>query len=574
MQTGADIANAPFARFRLDSAGVVVEANSTFDDLIGLTAGTSAVGRPLVDFVVAADVEDLAAALADGEGGRGLEAWLRRADGSVTRVAVGAQGCDAGGCDGVMLDLGRDRAAGGPILRSIQASAIGITLVGPDQRPLWVNQALLDMLGVDEREFLAEAPWSIMRPEDVDDARLRMRAMVAGDLDHYEVERRMRRKDGSELWVLVNASAVRDDQGRFEASLTHFVDVTARRQSEEALQRSQSQNRALLEAIPDMMFRIDADGYIRWWRPARNFPAAMDPEEFLGAHITDVHPEMADTWLDVFARVIVTGESELVEYDLGPRGQAGSFEAQVASIRGEEVLVAIRDVTERRRLQRHLEELVQAKDEMVATVSHELRTPLTSVVGFAEELRDRWDELTPEDARQMVELITDQSREMAELVDDLLVAARGDIGMLPLHPREVDVGHELSGVLGVWRGPQVNVAEPDGAVVATADPVRLRQILRNLLRNAERYGRGPIEVELARGVEGARVRVRDRGPGLPEEEWEMIFDPYYRAHDPGDQPGTFGLGLTISRMLAWLMDGDLVYRVEDGQSTFELMLPA
>ncbi len=574
MQTGADISNLPFARFRLDAAGVVVEASTAFDDLVGLAAGASAVGRPLVDFVVAADRDELFAALAAGNGGRGLEAWLRRADGAVTRVAIGAARCDAGGCDGVMLDLGRDRAAEQPILRSIQASDIGIALVGPDQRPLLVNEALLAMLGLEEPEFLAEAPWSIMRSEDVEDARLRVRAMIAGDLDHYEVERRMRRKDGTELWVLVNASAVRDDEGRFEASLTHFVDVTARRQSEEALQRSQSQNRALLEAIPDMMFRLDGDGYIRWWRPARNFQAAMDPEEFLGAHITEVHPEMADTWLDVFARVVVTGESELVEYDMGPRGQPGSFEAQVAPIRGEEVLVAIRDVTERRRLQRHLEELVQAKDEMVATVSHELRTPLTSVVGFAEELRDRWEELSPEDARQMVELITDQSREMAELVDDLLVAARGDIGMLPLHFREVDVGRELGGVLGVWRGPPVTVVEPDGTVQATADPVRLRQILRNLLRNAERYGRGPIEVELARAVEGARVRVRDRGPGLPEEEWEMIFDPYYRAHDPGDQPGTFGLGLTISRMLAWLMEGDLIYCVEDGQSTFELTLPS
>ncbi len=573
MQTGADISNAPFARFRLDSGGVVVDANATFDAMVGLQRGTTAVGRPLDEFVVVADGEELAAALGGSDGGRALEAWLRRPDGSVTRVAIGAQGCDAGGCDGVMLDLGRDAASEGALLRSIQASDIGIALVGADQRPVLVNPALLEMLGLDEAEFLAEAPWSIMTPEDVDDARLRVEAMVAGHLDHYEVERRMRRKDGTELWVLVNASAVRDEEGRFEASLTHFVDVTARRRSEEALQQSQSQNRALLEAIPDMMFRIDGDGYIRWWRPARNFEAAMDPEEFLGQHISEVHPTMADTWMDVFARVLVTGESELVEYEPGPRGQPGSFEAQVASIRGEEVLVAIRNVTERRRLQRHLEELVQSKDEMVATVSHELRTPLTSIVGFAEELCEQWDGLAPAEARQMVELIADQSREMAELVDDLLVAARGDIGMLPLHPREVDVGMELRGVLDVWRGPEVTVLQPDGLVLATADPVRLRQIMRNLLRNAERYGRGPIEVELARAVEGARVRVRDRGPGLPEEEWEMIFDPYYRAHDPGDQPGTFGLGLTISRMLAWLMDGDLVYRVEDGQSTFELTLP-
>ncbi len=571
MQPGADLTERPFARFCLDASGVIVDANDAFAEVLGLGNRAGAVGRQLSEFVVGAGRDEAASLFATGTAT--IETWLRRVDGSVTRVAIGGSLQDGGHCDAVVLDLGHEWAEEGPLLRSIEAAAMGIALIAPDQRPLLVNQALLDMLGLTQAEFIAEAPWSIMDEVDLEDARLRLAALAAGDLDHYEIERRLHRKDGSELWALVSAAAVRDADGRFEAALVQFVDVTARRLSEEALQRSQSQNRALLDAIPDMMFRIDADGYIRWWRPARHFAAAMAPEEFLGEHISEVHPEMADMWIEVVARVLVTGESEVVEYDLGPRGHPGSFEAQVASIRGEEVLVAIRDVTARRRLQRQLEELVQAKDEMVATVSHELRTPLTSIVGFAEELGDQWDDLTKDDARQMVDLISDQAREMAELVDDLLVAARGDIGMLRVEPLEIDVNEELKGVLGVWRGPEVTVLAPEGPVLATADPVRLRQILRNLLRNAERYGRGPIEVELVRGADGTHVLVKDRGPGLPEEEWEMIFDPYYRAHDPGDQPGSFGLGLTISRMLAWLMDGDLVYGMDSGTSTFALTLP-
>ncbi len=569
MHLNADLTKVPFPRFRVSADGTIVGANGPFAALLAVTDPGDLVGRAPGDYLVDRRVWD---DLTGADGGSIVrEALLRRVDGHTVRAALGvSRAADDGGWDAVALDLGADERTEEPLIRAFRASGLGIALVGADQRPILVNDALLDMLGMTEDEFLAGAPDSIMAAEEVADARLRVDALVAGALDHYEVERCLFRKDGGKMWVIANAAALRDDEGRFEAMLTQFVDVTGRKQSEEALEKSQSQFRALLDAIPDLMFRIDGDGYIRWWRPARDFDAAMAPAEFLGKHISDVHPEMADTWIDVFARVMITGRSELVGYEWGD----GSFEAQVTSISGEEILVLIRDVTARQAMRRQLEELVQAKDEMVATVSHELRTPLTSVVGFAEELYDGWDQLEPEDARRMVQVVRDQSREMAELVDDLLVAARGDIGMLRVEPQRLDVGDEVRGVLEVWRGSAVAVVEPDGPVIATADRVRLRQIMRNLLRNAERHGHGPVSIELAQAAEGATVRVVDSGPGLPEGEWELIFDPYYRAYEPGEGPGTFGLGLTISRMLAWLMDGDLVYAVDGGRSTFELTLPA
>jgi signal transduction histidine kinase len=108
---------------------------------------------------------------------------------------------------------------------------------------------------------------------------------------------------------------------------------------------------------------------------------------------------------------------------------------------------------------------------------------------------------------------------------------------------------------------------------AAADPARVRQILRNLIANAVRYGGDNIEVRIGSDGAGSWVEVSDDGPYLPEEEWESIFEPYYRYHDEPTQPGAVGLGLTVSRDLAQLMNGSLTYRHHQGRSIFTLRLP-
>src|SRR5690606_2480421 len=108
--------------------------------------------------------------------------------------------------------------------------------------------------------------------------------------------------------------------------------------------------------------------------------------------------------------------------------------------------------------------------------------------------------------------------------------------------------------------------------VATCDPARLRQVLRNLLTNAERYG-GP-NVAIFVDVEGdfVVVDVVDDGAGIPRRDWDRIFEPYQRAHDAPGQPDSVGVGLAISRQLATLMGGSLDYRYSD-RSVFRLRLP-
>lgn len=227
---------------------------------------------------------------------------------------------------------------------------------------------------------------------------------------------------------------------------------------------------------------------------------------------------------------------------------------------------------ERRAAYERLEQLVRAKDDFVASVSHELRTPLTVVVGLASELRDGAGLFSPEEAGEFIRLIADQATEVANIVEDLLVIARADIHKVTIFPEPVDLVEHLRSVYESV-GARHPVPIAGNAPRAMADPSRLRQILRNLLTNAIRHGGDAVRVELGTIGDRVRLEVCDNGEGVREGDSEKIFDAYHRAHDRKGRPGSVGLGLTVSRRLAHLMDGDLTYSRREGWSVFALSLP-
>lgn len=229
---------------------------------------------------------------------------------------------------------------------------------------------------------------------------------------------------------------------------------------------------------------------------------------------------------------------------------------------------------ERDKTRERLEDLVRSKDRFVASVSHELRTPLSAVLGFAEELRTQGSSLDAEELTEMLELIAGQSQEMADMVEDLLVSARADIGRISIRPAEVFLRAQAETVLaslGIAVTKDMEVVGGRGKV--WADPTRTRQIIRNLVTNALRYGGERVVIEAMEGDEETVLTVIDDGPGVDQPHWETIFEPYERAHEPITQPASIGLGLTVSRQLARLMGGDLTYQRDERGSVFSLVLP-
>jgi signal transduction histidine kinase len=233
------------------------------------------------------------------------------------------------------------------------------------------------------------------------------------------------------------------------------------------------------------------------------------------------------------------------------------------------------DVTEHRSEERRMEELIQTKNKFLASISHEIKTPLTAIVGFSQMLEDDED-MSDEDRMLMVSSIGEQAREVTDLVNDLLVAARTEAGEVKVETQAIDLAAQVDQTLtaGGTYTTGVEFHRPTDPVVATADPARVRQILRNLLTNAERYGGPQVSASIV-SVDGwACVDITDDGAGVPEAEWEAIFELYRRVRNESRGIEGAGIGLAVSRQLAELMGGSLTYFRDGEHSVFRLKLPA
>ena len=272
-------------------------------------------------------------------------------------------------------------------------------------------------------------------------------------------------------------------------------------------------------------------------------------------------------------------ESEFIGYNRNGEPFECSVTVSVQRHNGEldlsRVVAAFLDLTEIRVNQRSLERLIADKDRFIASVSHELRTPLASVLGLSDELHNSWDSFDEPEIRQLLGIIADQSSDLASLVEDLLVVANTEMGSLAIHPERTDFDHLVNDAVEelVRSATLPRSIEVTGtARMAQVDPVRVRQVVRNLVTNAVRYGGDNIRMELGRH-DFPYLRVIDDGTGIPPDERDCIFDPYHRATGQEAKLGALGLGLTISRQLARLMDGDLTYDYRDGESIFTLTVP-
>ncbi len=249
-----------------------------------------------------------------------------------------------------------------------------------------------------------------------------------------------------------------------------------------------------------------------------------------------------------------------------PRGSHGPDLSRVA--------VSLLDMTQLKATQRRLERLVADKDRFIASVSHELRTPLAAVFGLSEELSVNWDRFDEPELRELVGLVAAQSADLSSIVEDLLVAANLESGRVAIAAEVLELNGAVRDSLADCSRstPGLGPIEVKGPFVsASADIVRVRQILRNLITNAIRYGGDNIEIQIGSDV-APFVEVVDDGEGIPLEHRESIFVPYFQASSGEKVLGSLGLGLAISRELARRMGGDLTYSYVGGLSTFRLTL--
>ncbi|MFP5332232.1 MAG: ATP-binding protein [Acidimicrobiia bacterium] len=229
----------------------------------------------------------------------------------------------------------------------------------------------------------------------------------------------------------------------------------------------------------------------------------------------------------------------------------------------------VRLTAELKETNRHLVELHAARTRFLAAVSHEIRSPLTAVVGISQILAEGVDHLRPNEISELAAMLDQQVRDVTDLADDLLVASRFDAGGMRVDPTEVDLSEAvIQAISSVGASFSPSFTPVAGSVVA--DPLRLRQILRNLLTNALRHGGPKMEITARRRDTWFEVDVRDDGPGFPEGI--DPFEPFALSDKPHAE--SVGLGLAVSRSLAEAMGGSLDYRRRDGWTVLTLRLPA
>lgn len=225
--------------------------------------------------------------------------------------------------------------------------------------------------------------------------------------------------------------------------------------------------------------------------------------------------------------------------------------------------------------QTELVEAIRQRDTLVAAVSHELRTPLTAVLGFIDVLRDDQAEIADDERKEFLATAAGQAGELSHIIDDLLVAARLEQKTLKITRVPVNLQAQVAQVVEGLGTPANRTIEVRAAPArAWGDPGRVRQIVRNLVTNAIRYGGPKIGIHTDSDGRKAHIRVVDNGDPIPGGDVELIFSPYLVSSSRHEVTTSIGLGLAISRQLANLMDGEITYRHDATNSIFDLELPA
>jgi signal transduction histidine kinase len=211
---------------------------------------------------------------------------------------------------------------------------------------------------------------------------------------------------------------------------------------------------------------------------------------------------------------------------------------------------------------------------MVGTVSHELRNNLTGVLGLTDVVASNAD-LEPAEARELIAMAHQQAVDANEIVEDLLTTARLEGATLTMSVGLVDVNAEVTTIARRFEGTsnEIGLALAGDLPPAWADSLRVRQIIRNLVSNAIRYGGPGISIATRPTGEAIQISVRDNGDGVPKADEASIFLPYRRSTQGRRDASSIGLGLWISRQLAQAMGGYLDYQRREGFTEFLLTVP-
>ena len=366
------------------------------------------------------------------------------------------------------------------------------------------------------------------------------------------------------------------------------TDITELKQAEEALLSSFATNRALLNAIPDLMFRVSRDGTFVNFKGAKDNNLLMPSKDFLGKKVYEVLPqEVATPIIDCMERALQTDEIQIFEYHLVVNNQSRDYETRIVVSAKDEVMAIVRDITERKRAEEDIrnalekqKELSELRSHFVTMTSHEFRTPLTTILSSAQLLEKYSNKMAEEKKLQHLYRIQTAVNHMTQMLNNVLLFGKADVGKLEFKPEPVDLVkfcRDLVEELQLSTGNSHTIAFCSQGQCTTAcmDEKLLLCILSNLLSNAIKYSpqAGTIYFDLIFHQGEAIFHVQDEGIGIPVADQAQLFNSFHRASNVGTISGT-GLGLAIVKKSVDLHGGKITVKSEVGVgTTFTVTLP-
>jgi PAS domain S-box-containing protein len=463
--------------------------------------------------------------------------------------------------------------------------AIGV-MEGPEHRFVFVNRKTCELTGLSEEQFAGRAHAEVLPEADEVVAPVLDRVYATGHGETQEVDVVLPK---GRRQLLVTWTALPGRDGSPGSVLYLSLDITDRKAAEEAVRENEGRLRTLADAVPQLVWMADADGYIFWYNQRWYDYTGASPEQMEGWGWQSLHdPEMLPLVVERWKASIETGEPFEMEFPLkGADGVFRWFLTRVNPLRDSHGRIVRwfgtnTDVDEQRRTAEELREANRLKDEFLATVSHELRTPLTAILGWAHMLRvKRFDEKSSAHALETIER---NAYAQAQLINDLLDVSRIITGKLRLDVRQVEPGSFIEAAVEALRpaaeakGVRIRKVLDTGVVSVAGDPARLQQVVWNLLSNAIKFTPkgGSVQVKLERIDSYIEIAFSDTGAGINTEFLPHVFERFRQADQKTTRHhGGLGLGLAIVRHLVELHGGTVeADSPGEGQgATFVVKLP-
>jgi PAS domain S-box-containing protein len=479
----------------------------------------------------------------------------------------------------------------------LEAAPDAILCVDPRGRIITANAQATNMFGYSQAELLG-IELEVLLPEQLSERHLD----VPGDSLRAPPIRSMgaglslsgRRRDGSVFPV--EANLVPDRSGPETMVIAAVRDVTEQRRAELAARENETRLRQLAESV-DIMFilvQIDPPAYLYLSSGSRSV-LGLEPEQLMAdpsLAMKLVHPDDRESVGGDYLEISASGRSASSEYRIiTPDGRVRwvrSATTPVGTSDGpvERCVITLEDITERKEVAEALAaaEAVartanEAKNQFLSRMSHELRTPLNAVIGFGQLLQMQ---LADTEHAEGVGQILKGGRHLLHLINDVLDISSIEAGESSISTEPVAVANlldetmQLMAPLADEAGVTLIATTEITDCVVLADLQRLRQILLNLLANAVKYNRpgGMVWIKHEISARSIAITVHDDGPGIPHEMQSRLFVPFDRLGAERTGIDGTGIGLSLTRALAELMDGSLTVDSEPGRgSGFTVTLP-